>query len=121
MKTTKAHYLAFMKYAKEWRVKLGLTNWAVYYAHGKTEGSYAETGWKTSAAVAAITLSTDWDDFNEPTLPELRRLALHEMLHVLMAQLISEAQDRYATQLAIETAEHSIIRQLEEVILTRKG
>lgn len=117
MKTTKRDFEQFKKECAIWIEKLGLIEWSVHYDHQHIEGSYAETAWKLSAGVATITLSTYWDDLRPKTEDAIRRLALHEVLHVVMSPLYAEASERYTNPLALDTAEHLIIRRLENTLV----
>lgn len=116
MKTTKADFELFQGYCEGALTKLGLIEWTVFYDHAKTEGAYASTAWKLSGMTARITLCTDWDELRPKGVTELKKLALHEVMHILMAPLVAEAEDRYANETAIQTAEHSIIRRLENIL-----
>lgn len=117
MKTTKKDFELFREYSLSWQRKLGLVDWAIYYYHKKISDSYAATAWEMSSAVAVITLSTEWDEGRPFSNDELNRLSLHEMLHVLLAKFVAEAEDRYSNQIAMNIAEHSVIRSLENVLL----
>ena len=90
-------------------------NWTIYYEHAAEDGSYAKTYWSTKDMIATITLCVDWDDLRPKNNKELRQVALHEIMHVLLAPLISEAEYRYSTQHAIDVAEHSIIRSVANI------
>lgn len=117
MKTTKADFEKFKDYCIEAIQKFGLLEWSVHYAHEHLDNDYASTAWKLSGGVATITLSTYWDDLRPKTDETIRRLAYHEVMHILMAPLIAEAEDRYTNQTAVDIAEHAIIRRLENVIV----
>lgn len=118
MKTTKNDYEEFKGHAEKWRLKLGLTNWAVYYKHEKINEAYANISWSSRDQIATIKLSTGWDtSWRSKDSVQLERCALHEVLHLLMIQLYEHADSRYTTAYALEQAEHSIIRQLEGVLL----
>ena len=95
--------------------RLGLKEWSVHYDHSKVDDVYAQTYWRLSAGVATIILSTYWDDLRPKTDKEVDRLALHEVLHLLMAPIVAEANERYTNQSSIDTAEHLIIRRLENL------
>lgn len=116
MKTTKKDFELFKTFHQEWCERLGIRNWSIHYDHGDTEGAYARTFWKYSEAVATTVLGEEWDDLRKKTDIEINRLALHECLHLLLAPLVSEAEARFTTQSAIDIAEHSIIRQLENIV-----
>lgn len=117
MKTTKADFELFKKYCDEAIAKLGLVEWSVHYSHDSLEGDYARTYWKLSAGCTTIVFAKVWDDLRPKTDEAIRRLAFHEVLHVVMAPLVAEAGERYTNQLAIDTAEHLIIRRLENLLV----
>lgn len=116
MKTTRADFELFKKYCVEYYDKLGLREWTVYYKHARTNDAYASSAWLLSGMIATITLCTDWDTLRPKNEAELRKLALHEIMHILMSPLVAEAEDRYANETAIRIAEHSIIRRLENIL-----
>lgn len=117
MKTTAKHFEQFKGYCSKWQNTLGLKDWAIYYYHKKLEHTYAETKWTMSDSVAVISLGTLWDNGREFNQKELERLALHEVLHILTARMIAEAEARYTTQDALDEAEHALIRRLENCLL----
>lgn len=117
MKTTKKDFELFKQYCLEWQNKLGVKNWSVHYDHSDTDGAYARTYTKASEAIATTVLGTYWDDLRAKTDEEINRLALHETLHILFAHFMAEASYRFTSQDALETAEHSIIRQLENLLV----
>lgn len=116
MKTTKDDFELFKKEARKWQSKLGLTNWALYFKQKDVKDCYARTHWHVGSMAATLEFCTKWDDYRPKNAHEIDKLALHEVLHVLMAPLISEAEYRYTTNDAIETAEHSIVRSLENML-----
>jgi len=93
-----------------------LIDWVVYFKHSEVEDSYARTSWDSNDRVATIEFSSTWDEMRNLSSEQLDKLALHEILHIVMAPLCSEAEYRYSTQEDIKNAEHSIVRRLENVI-----
>lgn len=120
MKTTKRDFETFRAACLEWRKMLGLTEWTLYFAHDKLEGVYAQTCWNVESGIATITLSSTWDKYRPVNSEELGSVALHEVLHVLLAPFCDEAESRYATQKRLDAAEHAIIRRLETVLHGQK-
>lgn len=117
MKTTKADFELFQKYCAEAIQKLGLTEWSVYYSHEELDGCYAQTRWKLTDGLAVIAFAKLWDDLRPKTEGNIRQIAFHEVLHIVMAPLVAEAGDRFTNQDAIDIAEHLIIRRLENTVL----
>lgn len=116
MRTTKEDFQYFKTCCLDWQNKLSIKNWSLYFEHTKVEGCYAKTAWSTSEMAATVQLATSWDNLRPKTKEELNKLALHEVLHVLLAPLLSEAEYRYTTQDAIYSAEHAIVRSLENIV-----
>lgn len=117
MRTTKADFGLFKQNCEEFIKKFGLVEWSVHYAHEHTPEAYASTAWRLSSATATITLGTVWDDLRLKTEEEIKKVAFHEVLHLVLSPLIGEANDRFSTQIAIDIAEHTIIRRLENTVL----
>lgn len=116
MKTTKKDFEKFEQYCNVWCDKLGVKSWSRYYAHEQCDDVYAKTLWNSEGRVSTTILNTYWDDLRKKTDDEINRLALHETLHLLLADLTAQAFSRYTTVDAINTAEHAIIRQLENIV-----
>lgn len=117
LKTTKTDFEKFQKYCAKWRLKLGLQDWALFYEHFDLEDAYGRTYWRTADHAATVQFCKKWDQMRPLSDRELERLAVHELLHVVMAPLMSEAEYRYSTEEAIQANEHSIARLLEEVLM----
>lgn len=92
-------------------------NWALFYEVHDLEDSYARTYWRTSDMAATIQFCKKWETMRPKSDEELERIAVHELCHVLLGPLVSEAEYRYSTDEAIRVAEHSIVRLLEEVLM----
>ena len=107
----------FKDYCFKWQDTFSLRDWRIYFVHKRLNGAYAQTKWSTDSMLATITLSSYWDDMQPISDIELERIALHEIMHVLFAPLVSEAEYRYATHDNIEIAEHAIVRRLEAAFM----
>ena len=116
-RVTRADFEKFKVHCSVWRTKLGLHNWALFFELADTDNSYATTHWRTSDHAATIQLCKKWDDMRPLNNMELERVAIHELCHIVLAPLVSEAEYRYSTSEAIQSTEHSIVRLLEEVLL----
>lgn len=115
MKTTKADFELFKTCANEFIEQLGLRDWSIHFDHCDVDGSYALTTSNTGGRVATIQLGKYWDDLRPKTDGAIRRLALHEVCHVLLAPLLKEAKERYTTPYILEDIEHDVIRRLENL------
>lgn len=120
MKTTKEQYAEFKLYVSEWQQLLGLVDWHIYVFHKKIDDSFANCATSVSGAAATITLNTTWDN-REITSRELRECALHEVMHVVTAPLLSQATARFADEYDLEAAEHGLVTRMTNVISKLAG
>lgn len=117
MRTTKTDFELFKTYALGFVEQLGLKDWSIHFGHEHVDGVYAETLTNAGGRVATIRLSTYWDDLRPKTDAEIKRLALHEVCHVLLAPILKESKERYTTPYLLEDMEHDVIRRLENLAI----
>ena len=116
MRVTKKDYELFKTECDRFVNLLGLKEWSIHYSHEKSTDNYASTYMNRDGMVATIVLGLYWDDMRPKTEYEIKRLALHEVCHLLMNPLVAEAQERYTTEQALASIEHTIIRRIENLI-----
>lgn len=81
MKTTKSGAVAFERACRRWQVTLGLTDWEFSFRKAKNDDThYANVMYNCENRHAIFTYYIGVEDSPAP-----RRLALHEVLHVLGA------------------------------------
>lgn len=114
-KTTKQDYKYFKERVLYWQKELGQVNWAIHFKHEQLDDNFAETRMGNSSHVAVVALSTDWVD-DAVSNEQLNRTAFHEVLHLVLNDLVTEAKARYATEYDIDRAEHAAIRILENLV-----
>lgn len=114
-KTTKQDYKYFKSRVLHWQKELGQVDWAIHFKHEKLNGMFAETRMANDSHVAVVSLSSNWED-DVVSDEQLNRTAFHEVLHVVMSDLVSEAKARYAVEYDIDRAEHAVIRILENLV-----
>lgn len=113
---TKEQQVRFHEYMVAWQQTLSLGNWRIEKsAKPATRGAMAEVIFDAEARMATYRLG-DWQgtEINERSM---RETALHEMLHVLLHDLLELAQDRTANGDAIGVAEHGVINVLERLLM----
>jgi len=117
-KLTKEQHALFRKECDRLQVVLGLQGWKIYHAVKKLSGVYATTHSDALAKVATLELNAQWEDYpnNPPSAANIRGLALHEMLHVFLADLTGLAHSRFLDAGEIDEAEHRIVRTLEKLL-----
>ena len=116
MKTTKKDFEDFKAYGEEFIDKLGLKDWSIVFMTEDSDEVYGAAASNVGGRVATISLSKSWDERKPKTPLALRRLALHEVLHVLFAPILKEAKERYTMQYVIDDLEHDVIRRLENMV-----
>lgn len=114
MKTTKKDFELFKNRHQYWCNYFGIKNWRIYYEHKKLDDSYALTSPRYYDRLTVVTLGTEDVDNNS-----MDRLALHEVLHLLISPLSGRATDRFTTEQELNTAEHEVIWTLESIILDK--
>ena len=85
---TPEHFETFSESCRKWLEVLGIQSYIVSFRRARGEG-LAGVRVNVQRRTARFTLATTWP--HEITTAELESCALHECLHVLMAQLCAEA------------------------------
>lgn len=116
MKTTKQNFGAFRTHVLQWQRELGLTDWHIYFKHVRLNNSFADCECSTSGRGAMIRFSTVWED-RDINDKELRECALHEVMHIVTAEMMNEARARFADEYNLEAAEHSVVTRLTNYIM----
>jgi hypothetical protein len=100
----------FAAYLRKWQERLGLIDWRVEPAKKSTK-AMASVSTDIQARLACWRLG----DFGgaEINAHSLETTALHEMLHVLLAELVHAASTNAQT---LESAEHRVVNLLEKIL-----
>lgn len=116
MKTTQKHFELFMKSAKKTIAMLGLTDWEINFYHEDLNGEHkAECTTKCKYRVARLSLNTKIHPENEKEFDPIKT-GTHEVIHVLLADLVALAYMKDAEAWMIEEEEERIIRRLEKIL-----
>ena len=105
----------FDAFVQKWQQRLSLGDWRIERGRkGAPKGAMATVEFDESARLATYKLG----DFGaEQITPQsLERTAIHELLHVLLHDLIATAQDRASTPEQLEAAEHRCINVMERLL-----
>lgn len=110
---TPEQVLEFGRYMAEYQDLLNLRDWRIEHS-GKaaSRGALAEVGISLDDRLACWSLGREWGAC-PITTKTLRSTACHEVLHVLLAPLISACHDRDASA---DSAEHSVVVVLEKLL-----
>lgn len=105
----------FDRYVAKWQDILALGTWRIERSTKPApRGAMAAVMFNDGARLATTMLG---DFAGEEINPDsLERTALHEVLHVLLHDLIAMAGDARASDVQLEAAEHQVINVLERVL-----
>lgn len=116
MKTTAKHFKLFKAEALRTADVLGLHDWEFRLYHNDTrKDCLAHYSLLHEGKAADITLTREWQDM-PITNEAIKSAARHEVLHILLADLVYLAHARQTGEHDIETAEHAIIHRLERLL-----
>lgn len=109
--------LLFDQFVDKWQTELSLRDWRIERGNKPAKNAMASVEFNHGARLAIYRLG-DWGA-EEITPQSLERTALHELLHILLHDLIDVASDPRTNDEQLESAEHRVINVLERV-LTRE-
>ena len=104
----------FAQSVQKWQQVLSLGDWRIERGLKPAKQAMASVEFNEGARLATYRLG----DFGaEKITPEsLDQTALHELLHVLLHDLMTTAQDPKSSQDEIEAQEHRVINLLEKLL-----
>lgn len=107
---------AFIAYVHEWQGKLGLGDWRITVSDQSAarEAAYVRADYE--ARLAAMRLGTDLGS-TVVTAEAMEALAVHELLHVLLKELVVLCQDPKTQEDVINSAEHRVINTLQRLLV----
>lgn len=117
MRTTKLHFEIFKEECQKWIDVLELNHWDVYYSLGTDEKRTAQIARDSNACNATIYFTKTWDNTILPLNErEIRRAAKHEVIHLLIAELIGVAARRFINRDEFERIEEKLVKKLQKAI-----
>lgn len=115
-KTTDDDFASFREFVHFWQAELGLIDWKIYVFHQKPDpGAFATTCTSPVSRAASIRLALSWPD-RPVDDNNLKECALHEVMHVVTADLRSEAYARFTLEEDLDVAEHALVIRLTHYI-----
>lgn len=98
---------------KRWQKLLGLMNYYVCFRHEPIDSSVAQIRIDQEEMVAVVRLNTKLKKEDNP-YDDIRKVAKHEALHLLIGKLERYGQSRYITEADMcEATEELVIRLLD--------
>jgi hypothetical protein len=124
-KTTNRHFEIFKKEANLWLDRLGLTEWRIDFFHGDNQSLPPDScrAWfdaNVEGMVGMLGLAPDWGG-DRVTDTRVRQSAMHEVFHILLAQMSWLAGYRYSLKGSFEEEEHKVIRRFENLYYGHSG
>jgi hypothetical protein len=114
---TDADATEFAKCLRAWQVKLGLQDWRIVLSPIAAKKSMAEMDkWDWLQRQVTCRLGRDWKStpVNSTTIEQT---AVHELLHVLLFELIETARNPTSSHEDIGSVEHRVINTLEQLLV----
>ena len=114
-KTTPEQFEDFKRSFLEWRKKLGLTEWRIFFEIANLKNKYAQIYYDTEKAGATVRFAKQLEN-DEMKNCDPKESGKHECLHLLLADLYTLGENREFSQREFNTAEEKIVRRLEGVL-----
>lgn len=116
MKLDKGAVKMFAQGIKDYMTHFGLGDWEITLKQEDIselgENALAAVACDLENCIATFSLAPAWPDSESADKENLRKVALHEVLHVLLFRYDHIAMDRFTTQKQLADAEHDIIRRI---------
>lgn len=101
--------LLFQRAFRRWMERFGLKDWKIHFFPEPNHEDFASVSADYENRVLTVKhCSTSQYDID--------RVALHEVLHVVVVPLYYKALKRFATESEIAEAEHGVVRRIEAVM-----
>lgn len=105
---------SFTVFVKSWQQRLGLNDWRIERSLRKTK-NMAEVKIEHLHRLATYRIGEHFGG-SPVNAKTLEATALHELLHVLLAELVNQVEYGIEGE-ALESAEHRVINTLEKLLL----
>lgn len=110
----------FAGYVRAWQAKLGLIDWRINVTSKRAKSCMAQMfKWDLGQRQVVCQLGDAWREA-PPDSNALEQTAVHELLHVLLHELIETAKTPGVTDEAIASIEHRVINVLEPLLVPTK-
>lgn len=106
----------FQKVFREYQERFGLQGYRVYFEHEPFDDDFARISVDMDNMTATVRLNSRLPKRQE-LAKDVRRIARHEALHLLLARLRSLALERFVTASEVQESSEEVVHRLEELIL----
>lgn len=122
-KLTARHLAVFSKAVRHWQMKLALNGWEIQVMWAADKDAYAYVASNANNRCADIKLCREWPaTYLDPTDLELEKIAFHELMHIVLADLANAANRNVpeASAHLLDGVEHAVIRTMENILFPPK-
>lgn len=117
---TKKHLEIYKKWVKYWMDEFKIGGWDVYFEIDKSDKeNIAGCKWNLKGKTCTFDISCGWGKVNPLSEKNIKESALHEVLHLAMANLVTLANRRYINQDQLEEAQEEAVFILSNYILKK--
>jgi len=117
VKTSNKDFVYFKKCCEKWMKYFGLLDWEPFFEYEQDDDNvFARATWDIESMSVTFRLSTEWPD--KVTKKTIDGTAFHEVCHVLLGKLDCQIRSRGYDETMTDSEIHSVIRVLENVLLT---
>lgn len=116
MKTTKAHFEYFKSEVLRQAERLGVTDYRIDFVHTPID-AFARFHVLATQKVVTFEFCTDWYTDSRPlNKASIAKTALHEAIHLVLADIVAIGNSRFITLDESRTAEEATVRRLQRVL-----
>lgn len=120
MKTTNKHFEIFKKEVKKWMNEFKIGGWEVYFKiNEEDKESLSGCSWNLKGKVCTFELNRNWPEGDKVDNNNIKKSALHEVLHLVIAKITTMAVRRYVNRDQVEEAEEEAVNTLINYILKK--
>jgi len=114
--TTPAHFEIFKKECLKWIDFFELNEWKIYFLHLlEDKDRQAACLFNAYTTNATLLLSVNWEH-DKPTNDWIKQVALHEVIHLLLAKLQEKAMERYVSEAEIRMEVETLTHKIEHIL-----
>lgn len=120
MMLTPELYQTFEKHLRKWQVRLNLQSWRIAISKQQVKSVMAITDkFDYDQHTCRIRLGQKWPE--EWSDHDVETLAVHELLHVLFCDMLTEASEPGHDPDKVASLEHHVINILEPILVPKRG
>lgn len=113
---TSQQFKRFKKEFIKWQSTLGLTEYTVNFKLKRIEDDWAQFALNAEGCVGTLTVSTA----HKWTLKDIRTVACHECLHLLLARLTEIGSRRFVEEDELSNENERVVCVLEKMLCPKK-